>query len=299
VKRLFSMLLVTVLSISTLAGCASYDFGETDGFIVTAEEAVTMMESGAILVDASGADEYASNHIEGAINIPMSNLVTTVEDVPGMLVEKEEIERCLSEAGVTENDTLIIYDNASNMKAARIQWSLNYYGNFNVYVVSGGLTSLEKEGLTLTTNPTTLTASTYKTGAVQKKLLVSLAYLQNLIDMPEENTYIIDTRSDEEYYAGSIPGSIHIEYVWNNYGNGEYKTARDIQLTYLDKGIMPDAKIVLYCKSSVRATQAYTALRNAGYTDVRIYDGAWLEYELVNGPQAPVENVTPTDSNGS
>lgn len=298
-KRLISLLLVAVLSVSTLVACANYDFTEKDNYIVEAKNVEDMILDGAILVDARNADEYDANHIAGAINIPMSSLVTTRNDVPGLLVDADEIENCLSEAGVTENDTLLIYDDNSNMKAARIQWSLNYYGNFNVYVVSGGLKSLEKAGLELATTSTNYTKASYKTGEVQKKLLVSIEYLQSIIDNPEEDTYIVDTRSNKEFYAGTIPGSIHIEYVWNNYANGEYKTARDIRLTYLDKGIMPEDKIILFCKSSVRAAQTYTALKNAGYQDVRIYDGAWLEYEAVNGPQKPVDNVTPTPSNGS
>jgi len=299
VKRLISLLLVAVISVSTLVACANYDFAENDQYIIEVKAVEDMIADGAILVDARNADEYGANHIAGAINIPMSSLVTTRDDVPGLLVGAEAVEECLSKAGISESDTLLIYDDNANMKAARVQWSLNYYGNFNVYVVSGGLKSLEKAGLELTTSSTNLTQSSYRTGEVQKRLLVSIEYLQSIIDNPEEDTYIIDTRSNKEFYAGTIPGSIHIEYVWNNYANGEYKTARDIRLTYLDKGIMPEDKIILFCKSSVRAAQTYTALKNAGYQDVRIYDGAWLEYEAVNGPQKPVENVTPAPSNGS
>lgn len=297
-KRFISLLLVTVVTVTTLVACANYDFAEEGNYIIQAKEVEDMIAEGAILVDAREEADYNANHIDGAINIPMSSLTVT-RDVKGMLADASEIENCLSNAGVTEKDTLLIYDDSANMKAARIQWSLNYYGNFNVYVVSGGLKSLEKAGHELTTTATNLSMAKYKTGDLQKKLLVSLTYLETLINEDEEGTYIIDTRSSEEFYAGAIPGAIHIEYVWNNYANGEYKSPRDIRLTYLDKGIKPEDKIILYCKSSVRAAQAYTALKDAGYQDVRIYDGAWLEYEFVNGPQAPVDNVTPNPGNGS
>ncbi len=297
-KRVISLLLVTVLMVTTLVACGNYDFAEEGNYIVEAKEVAKLIEDGAILVDARGQDDYNAGHIDGAINIPMSSLTVT-KDVKGMLADEDEIENCLSNAGVTEKDTLLIYDDSMNMQAARIQWSLNYYGNFNVYVISGGLKRLEKAGHELSTTATKLTQAKYKTTAVQKKLLVSLSYLESIINMGEENTYIIDTRSSEEYYAGAIPGAIHIEYIWNNYANGEYKSPRDIRLTYLDKGIKPEDKIILYCKSSVRAAQTYTALKDAGYQDVRIYDGAWLEYEFVNGPQKPVDNVTPNPGNGS
>ena len=43
--------------------------------------------------------------------------------------------------------------------------------------------------------------------------------------------------------------------------------------------------------TSVRAAQTYTALKDAGYEDVRVYDAAWLEYETEMNPQAPTEEI--------
>ena len=41
---------------------------------------------------------------------------------------------------------------------------------------------------------------------------------------------------------------------------------------------MPDDSIVMFCKSSIRAANTYVALYNAGYRNIKIYDGAWLEW---------------------
>ena len=45
-----------------------------------------------------------------------------------------------------------------------------------------------------------------------------------------------------------------------------------------DKGIKPDKTIIMFCKTSIRAAQTYVALYNAGYRDLKIYDGAWVEW---------------------
>ncbi len=92
-------------------------------------------------------------------------------------------------------------------------------------------------------------------------MVVSLNYVNLQVDDPDEMTIIVDTRSASEYREGTIPGAVNIEYTWNNYSNGEYKSVRDLQLTYLEKGITSDYKIILFCKTSVRAAQAYTALK--------------------------------------
>jgi len=293
------LLIALVLIISVAAtGCGSFDFEETGGYIVTPKEALEMVGEGAILVDAESPEDYGLAHIDGAVNIPMSELVVN-EPYKNMLAPASQIKQCMGAAGISETDTLLVYDNTSNMKAARIQWTLNMYGNFNVYVVSGGFEALKEKGAETTMVARELPETTYNAGDTQKSLIVSLDYLKTQINMPEEDTVIIDTRSYEEYMAGTIPGSVHIEYVWNNYATGEYKSARDIQITYIDKGIKPEMKIILFCKTSVRAAQTYTALKDAGYQDVRIYDGAWLEYEAVENPEPPSESTPPSPQDAS
>lgn len=289
-KKTFIILFCILLAASLFTGCANYEFAETGNYIADAKESVELINDGAILVAVCEADEYETVHIEGAINIPMSSLVVN-EPYKNMAPDKGQIEDVMGAAGVSENDTILVYDNNANMSAARVQWTLNLYNNFNVKVVSGGMEALKKAGLETTTEATVLDATEYNAGDKQKKLVVSLTYVNLLQDNPEENVVIVDTRSAGEFYAGTIPGAVNIEYVWNNYANDEYKSVRDMQITYLEKGITSDMKIIVFCKTSVRAAQTYTALKNAGYTDVRVYDAAWLEYEAEMNPQAPVEEV--------
>lgn len=281
-----------------LTGCGSFEFEETGGYIVTPKEALELVEGGAILVDAESPEDYGLAHIEGAVNVPMSELVIN-EPYKNMLAPSSQVSQCLGAAGISENDTILVYDNSSNMKAGRIQWTLNIYGNYNVKVVSGGIEALKEAGASTSMVETTLSETTYNVGDMQKNLVVSLDYLKSLINVPDENTVIIDTRSADEYWAGTIPGSVHIEYIWNNYANGEYKSVRDIQITYIDKGIVPEMKIILFCKTSVRAAQTYAALKDAGYKDVRIYDGAWLEYEAVENPEPPSQTAPPSSQDAS
>lgn len=290
VKKTFIILFCILLAASLFTGCANFEFAETGNYIVDAEESLELINDGAVLVAVCEPEEYKEVHIDGAINIPMSSMVVN-EPYKNMAPDKSQVEEVMGAAGISENDTVLLYDNNSNMSAARVQWTLNLYNNFNVKVVSGGMEALKKAGLETTADATILDAAEYKAGDKQKKLVVSLTYVNLLQDNPEENVIIVDTRSAAEFYAGTIPGAVNIEYVWNNYANDEYKSIRDMQITYLEKGITSDMKVIVFCKTSVRAAQTYTALKNAGYTDVRVYDAAWLEYEAEMNPQAPVEEV--------
>jgi len=244
------------------AGCGSFQFSEETGnYIVTAKEALEMIEDGAVLAAVCEADDYAGGHIEGAVNLPMS-VLTVSEPYKNMLPSAGEVEAAMSAAGITEADTLLVYDNNANMNAARVQWTLNVYNNFNVKVVSGGMNALEKAGADIVTEATVLPEAAYAAGDKQKKLVVTYDYINILLDKDDGKTVIIDTRSNEEFYAGTLPEAIHIEYVWNNYGSGAYKSVQDLQSTYINRGLEPDPEVtyILFCKTSVSAAQTNTAM---------------------------------------
>ncbi len=294
--------IILALVMIAAAGCGSFQFSEETGnYIVTAKEALSMMEQGAVLAAACPAEDYAGGHIEGAISIPMSAL-TVSEPYANMLPSADEVAAVMSAAGVTENDTLLVYDNNNNMSAARIQWTLNVYNNFNVKVVSGGMNALERAGAQIVSEATVLEPATYTAGEKQKKLVVTIDYINLLLDKDDGMTVIIDTRSDEEFAEGTIPGAVHIEYLWNDYPSGEYKSVQDLQSTYIKQGVLPDPEktYILFCKTSVRAAQTYTAMKDMGFEDVRVYDGAWTEWIDVNGePEAPTETTVPTVQDAS
>jgi len=299
-KKVKKTVLAIILSLIVIvaAGCDSYVFEPTGQYIVTAKDALALMNNGAIMVDVQAPEEYNSAHVEGAVNIPMSALVVN-EPYSNMLPPAKQIEDVLGASGIKETDSILLYDDNANMQAARVQWTLNMYNNFNVKVVSGGLKALKEAGAKTSAENTVLPETAYTAGEKQESLLVSLEDIKAILNQPDKKTVIIDTRSDEEFAEGTIPGSVHIEYTWNNYPSGDYKIPMDIQSTYLEQDISPDMKLILFCKTSVRAAQTYAALKDAGYKDVRVYDGAWLEYSDVEKPQAPSGSPEPSKQDAS
>ena len=71
-----------------------------------------------------------------------------------------------------------------------------------------------------------------------------------------ENAVLIDVREASEYKSGHLSGAINIPYL--DIVNG---------VSHID-GIDFDTPIVVYCKSGGRSSQAFSSLKNAGYTNV-------------------------------
>ena len=113
----------------------------------------------------------------------------------------------------------------------------------------------------------------YIASGKDSSLIADLKEVIAQIEEPDENIFIIDVRNEEEYDSGAIPGSILIDYIGNNYNDGTYRSVQNIKIIYIEKGIKSDKTAIIYCKSSVRGAQTLLALYNAGYRNLKLYDG--------------------------
>ena len=82
-----------------------------------------------------------------------------------------------------------------------------------------------------------------------------------------EKMIVVDTREDNEWAKGHIPGAVHL-------GRGIIE--RDVETTIPDK----NATLVLYCGGGFRSALAADNLQQMGYTNVFSMDGGirgWRE----------------------
>lgn len=278
-KRLILFSLVLMVSIVLAAtGCGSAKTGSPRGIIIEAQEAAGLIgKDGVVLVDMQPSYEYQENHIKGAVNIARED-ITVNQPVPNMLAPKEKIEEVLGRSGIKNTSTVIIYDNTGNMDAARLWWTLMGYGHESIKVVSGGLNALKAAGLTVTGEETKTSPAVYTAKPFSNDILAFLEEVKAQVLDPQKNVVILDTRTMEEYSEGRIPGAVLLDFSENNFSDGTYKPVQHIKIQYLEKGIRPDKTVIMYCKTSIRAAQTALALYDAGYTKLKIYDGAWLEW---------------------
>lgn len=77
-----------------------------------------------------------------------------------------------------------------------------------------------------------------------------------------EKMIVVDTREDNEWARGHVPGAIHL---------GKGVIERDIEKAIPDK----EAPIVLYCGGGYRSALAADNLQKMGYRNVTSMDGGW------------------------
>ncbi len=282
------MLLGMVLVL--VAGCTAGASDEAGDFIISAEEALAMKDdAGVILVDAQNTyDKYEDEHVAGAISIARPEIMIN-EPVNNMLPPAEQIETTMGEKGISNESTLLIYDSNNNMDASRLWYTLFVYGHEDtkLKVISGGLEAMKAAGAETTTDVTTLPETTYTAGEFKSEYYATIDDVIGQLNYPDPQVTLLDTRSTEEFDEGTIPTSILIPYNENNESDGTFKEAKDIRIMYMDNDLYTDNTLIMYCKTSVRGAETFVALYNAGYRDLKIYDGAYLEWS--SDPQLPIQ----------
>ncbi|MBN2899372.1 MAG: sulfurtransferase [Clostridia bacterium] len=298
-KTLSIMTLLLIVSL-LMAGCVNDTSYSGTMNIVEATQVVSAYgNSDAVIIDARGQEAYDKGHFENALCLAPSDLVVD-KPVAATLAPKAKVERELSKLGIEKDDTLYVYDDNSGVNAGRVWWTLKVYGHENVMIVNGGTDALLKAGLEPTKALPMVTESAYEAEEADMTLIAGYDEVKAVTEDENSSVKIIDVRSIAEYEAGNIPGAILYPHTDNLYKDGTFKSARDIYLFYSDKGIERDDALILYCKSSFRATQALAVLQEAGYENVKVYDGAWLEWSSMGGPtESQLDKAPVTVQDGS
>lgn len=103
---------------NTLKACETSSEKKVEKHRISQMEANLMIREGAILIDVRTEDEYNKNHLEGAINLPHTEICATVENV---IPDKEKI--------------LILYC-STGKRSLQAEKLFGYLGYKNVYVLN-------------------------------------------------------------------------------------------------------------------------------------------------------------------
>ena len=284
ILALMSVLLT--LSVLFLTGCGPAPAGEKGTEIIDAETAVQLLAGeSAVLVDANNGVTYKKRHAEGAVSIPRTAIVIN-EPVPNLLAPANQIEDVMGAAGIGNDTLVLVYDDNKNMDAARLWFTLKVYGHDNVKVISGGLNTLAAAGVEVVKTVPSVASASFKAGVLNQDMLISSKDVRSNVENPPADYVLIDTRSIEEYNEGTIPGSVCLDFNGNNFSDAAFRPVNQIRIRYLEKKIDYNDEVVMYCKTSIRGAQTYLALFNAGYRNLKLYDGAWVAWTAT--PMNPV-----------
>lgn len=249
--------------------------------IITAQELSKIIKKeNVILVSTRTTADYKKVHITGAVHIDHATLYND-GPVKNMLKSPTEIATILGSKGISESKSIVLYDDGTGKYAGRMYWILSYLGAKDVKILDGHMDAWKAARKPVTKNPTKITAATFKATADKSKIAT-------MAQVKATSGVVVDARSPEEYKGtattelkkGHIPGAVNIEYIKMMDAKGKIKPAAELQKIFDAAGVTKGKEVILYCESGVRAGILYFVLTSdLQYPNVKVYDGAYLEWQ--------------------
>jgi thiosulfate/3-mercaptopyruvate sulfurtransferase len=255
-------------------------------------------EPGPIVVDVRwrlagppGLDTYRAGHLPGAVFVDLDHDLAGPPGPAGRhpLPGTAAFEETMRAAGVSQDSSVVVYDDADSTSAARAWWMLRYYGHQDVRVLDGGYRAWLTAGLAVTTAEPPRRRGDFTARPGQMPVLDESA-----AGTMARTGLLLDARSGERYrgereaidpVAGHIPGAVSAPTADNVNADGTLRDTAELAARFASLGAGPGRVVGAYCGSGVTAAHQVLALALAGIP-AALYVGSWSNW--IADPGRPV-----------
>jgi len=242
-----------------------------------------------------GEKAYKEAHIPKAISVNLDKDLAGEKGEHGgrhPLPNMKDFVKFMESLGVSNNTTVLIYDDGDLAAPSRLWWMLKYVGIDKVYLLEGGITAWK-------TSQGSVTAEEYRgkeKGKIdinfKEEMKCSMDYVKE--SLGKNDIVIIDSRAKERYLglvepmdkkAGHIPGAKN--YDWTlNFRDDKVLPLEELKSRFEE--VKDYKEVIVHCGSGVTGCANVLMLEEIGIPS-RLYVGSWSDWSSYD------ENPVATD----
>ncbi len=256
-------------------------------------------DPGVVLVEVDeDTSAYDKGHIRNAVKIDWK--ADLQDPVRRDFVDRAGFEALLSERGISNDDTVILYGGNNNWFAAYAYWYFKLYGHSAVKLLDGGRKKWELESRELVTDVPQRPKTSYRAQEQNQ----SLRAFRDEVVAAIGNRNLVDVRSPDEFAGrllapahlpqeqaqrgGHIPTAKNVPWSKAAEEDGTFKSDDDLRALYGGAGLDFSRDTIAYCRIGERSAHTWFVLHELlAQPNVKNYDGSWTEYGSLVG--VPIE----------
>ncbi|WP_284036981.1 rhodanese-like domain-containing protein [Neobacillus sp. 114] len=216
------------------------------------------------------------------------------------MIQDINLTKVINELGISNETTVIVYGKKI-MAATRAAWTFMYAGLEDVRLLNGGIDAWNALGFSTEEHPSNIQQDSKGTF---KLLQPKSNYLSTRKDVEKnlqnQDSIVVDVRSWNEY-SGKNTGYVYMKEmgripnaVWGYAGsdpyhmedfekkNGVLKNLEEIGKLWKESGIISEKKIIFYCGTGWRASEAFFIAHLLGWQNISLFDGGWMEWSQLD-----------------
>lgn len=236
----------------------------------------------------SGRAAYDAGHLPGAVFVDLdAQLAGHGDPAEGRhpLPEPEAFAAAMGSLGIADDDTVIAYDDAGGVIAARLVWMLRATSH-SAALLDGGIAAWE--------GPLERAAAERPERAFGVRSWPA-ERLASIEDAADPANVVIDARPRERFRgepdpvdprSGHIPGAFSVPCREHLDGSGRLLGVEELRRRLDAAGVDGSRPVVSYCGSGVTACHNLLVMEHAGLGAGRLYPGSWSQWS--QDPARPV-----------
>jgi thiosulfate/3-mercaptopyruvate sulfurtransferase len=267
-----------------------------DTALVSADWAESNLDTpGVVFVEVDeDTTAYDGGHIPGAVKLDWKKDLQ--DPVRRDFVNQEQFSALLSERGIGNDDTVVLYGGNNNWFAAYAYWYFKLYGHGDIKLIDGGRKKWELDARPYSKDVPVRATTSYQAAAPDLSLrafrdeVVQAIGQQNLVDVRSPDEFAgrllapAHLPQEQSQRGGHIPTAINVPWSKAANEDGTFKSDADLAKLYSEAGLDNGKDTIAYCRIGERSSHTWFVLKELlGRQNVKNYDGSWTEYGSLIG----------------
>ncbi|MEQ4923797.1 3-mercaptopyruvate sulfurtransferase [Proteus hauseri] len=230
---------------------------------------------------------YLERHIPQAHFFNLDEVADKTTTLPHMLPSDALFSETLTQLGISNTTTVILYDQGNLFSAPRGWWTFTTLGCQNVRILAGGLQAWIDAGFKVEQGNVAITPAT-SAFVVKRNAQRKVDQQQIYENLTTKQRQVVDARSADRFYgrapeprpglrSGHIPKSKNVP--WDRLvEHGKLKSCNELRKHFEQAGVDLSQPIIVSCGSGMTASILFLALTVLGCQSIALYDGSWAQW---------------------